>query len=271
MEIGRISKTLSQRKDGVWVAPRFDSISYPKKGHDKMRESESNSFWFDHRFHCISTLLKRYKVKSLLDIGGGNGQISHQLQERLKLECVLLEPGTDAISNAQGKNIGGLINSSLYEAELENESIEAIGMFDVLEHIENDHKFLAETNRILKSTGLIVLTVPAYQWLFSDFDREVGHFRRYSLSRLKTVLKTNGFEIEYGTYLFSLLPIPVYITRLVTRFSKKSAVKKNDHFVDRPLLRQLLKLILLPERWFVNKGVLIPFGSSCLIVAKKKG
>lgn len=269
MDISVISKTLTKRADGVWAAPRFEDISYPSNGHTRIQHSETNSFWFDHRFHCISWLIERSDAKGLLDIGGGNGEISHQLQSQLNIPTALLEPGVEAIQNAKRKNIKIIINSSLFEADFKDNTIGAIGLFDVLEHVEKDHEFLKEVNRILKNRGHLFLTVPAYPWLFSDFDKQVGHYRRYTLNGLNKLLQESGFELVYKTYIFSSLPFPMYVFRALSKLFNRQKAIRRGHFVGQPFVRQLFKVMLSPEKWLVHKGVSIPFGSSCLIVALK--
>ncbi|WP_422358875.1 class I SAM-dependent methyltransferase [Reichenbachiella sp.] len=271
MDIKNISEDLILSDSGIWEAPKSDVISYTENGHELIKDCEEGSFWFKHRQDSISFLTAHYEISSLLDVGGGNGRLSSHLQKR-GIECTLLEPGKQAIINAQSSGLQCLICSSLNEAKFKDNSWEAVGIFDVLEHIESDEAFLQEIHRILKPGGRLFLTVPAYQSLFSDFDREVGHFRRYTLADLRNKLNAIGFNINYKTYLFSVLPVPIVILRLL--FKKRQAdkqIKRNkEHFKDRAFIHRVMSFILSPEKWLVKWRWLIPFGSSCLVVAQKK-
>jgi len=270
MDIGNLSENLKLGNDGIWRAPKSDTISYTRDGHQLIKDCEEGSFWFGHRRDCISILADKFKIKSLLDVGGGNGGVSDYLQKK-GIHCALLEPGSHAIINAKSNGINVLINSSLYEAKFKSNTIDSVGIFDVLEHIEDDLSFIQEINRILKPGGRLLITVPAYMFLFSYFDNEAGHFRRYTLKNLKHKLQNNGFEIDYKTYLFSLLPIPMYFYRLFSRPSSNIQTRRNkEHFKDRFILNEFFRFLLRPEKWLVKWGLIVPFGSSCLVVAKKR-
>ena len=266
-----MSENLKLSSMGIWEAPKTDAISYTENGHELIKDCEEGSFWFKHRLDSISYLTKAYNIQFLLDVGGGNGLISNHLQNN-EIHCALLEPAKEAIINAQNTGLKCLICSSLYEAKFKGDTWESIGIFDVLEHIEDDEIFLQEIHRVLKPNGRLFLSVPAYQALFSDFDREVGHFRRYTLADLTNKLNAVGFEVNYKTYLFSFLPIPIFLFRILFKKKHKDKqVKRNkEHFKDRTFINYCLGLIFRHEKWFLKWRWTLPFGSSCLVVAQKK-
>jgi SAM-dependent methyltransferase len=270
MIVSNLSKHLYRDSDGVWRAPKIDKISYTKDGHNLIKESEKNSFWFKHRRECILIIAKKFKINFLLDVGGGNGHISSFLIKQ-KVEYLLLEPGTQAINNAIAEKVKTVINCSLKEAKFENDSIPTIGLFDVLEHIEDDIAFLEEIHRVLKVDGRLLLTVPAHMILFSNFDKEVGHFRRYSLNNLVTKLRKTGFEIEYRTYFFLPLLFPMIIFRKLRKHDSKTKNRReNEHFKKQHMINRVLAFVVSPEKWLMKMGFSIPFGSSCLVVVKRR-
>lgn len=270
MKINKLSDQLRLSNLGFWEAQRSDEISYIENGHELIKDCEEGSFWFRHRQDIISFLTTNYKTYSLLDVGGGNGRLCYHLQKK-GINCVLIEPGRQAIINAQKLGLSLLINSSLSEAQFKDQTWESVGVFDVLEHIQDDGRFLKEIHRILKPAGRLFITVPAYEFLFSDFDREVGHFRRYTLTGLSNKLRAAGFEINYKSYLFSILLLPFLVTRFMFKkhYTDKQDKRNKEHFKDHVLLNRLLTWVLKPERWFVKWRWQIPFGTSCLVVAQK--
>lgn len=269
MNIDNLSESLIRNSKGIWEATKSDTIFYTKNGHELIKDCEEDSFWFRHRLDCISLLIEKFNITSLLDVGGGNGKVSTFLEKK-GVTCALLEPGIQAIHNAQSNGFKILINSSLREANFKSNSFAAVGLFDVLEHIEDDDSFIKEIHRILKPEGQLVLTVPSYMFLFSSFDREVGHFRRYTLKNLTRKLTENSFSIDYKTYLFLLLPVPMFISRLFKPSASTITRRKKEHFSNSKFLNKVFRILLSLEKSFLIMKWSIPFGSSCLVIAKKR-
>ena len=143
------------------------------------------------------------------DIGGGNGYVAKGLIEA-GIACALIEPGIDGAVAARARGIDPVICARLEDAELPPASIAAAGMFDVLEHIEDEAAALRRVHGLLRPGGRLFLTVPAYQFLFSVDDRIAGHFRRYTIASLTGALLESGFRVELASYMFAPLPPLVF-------------------------------------------------------------
>jgi 2-polyprenyl-3-methyl-5-hydroxy-6-metoxy-1,4-benzoquinol methylase len=264
-------------KDGIWFPPEKAKISYPDSGNINCLQIEENSFWFRHRSRCISLLVKRFSKDVIFwDIGGGNGFVAKGLQNE-GIEVVLVEPGEKGANTALKRGVRHVICSTLEQASLKPNSLLAAGMFDVIEHIEDDVAFLKMVHSSMPSRGHVYITVPAYQALWSHNDEYAGHFRRYTLNSLKKNLQAAGFEPVYKTYIFSVLIIPILIFRTVAQKLFKSKAenvgkieKDQQEHTDSGLLTQLMKPFWNLEFWLIKQKMSIPFGGSCLIVAKKK-
>lgn len=87
---------------------------------------------------------------------------------------------------------------TLESLNLPSNSLYAVGVFDVLEHLEKPKDLLAEVYRVLKPGGICLVTVPAHEWLFSNFDANIGHYRRYSRKNLLCSLDGAGFRTNYS-------------------------------------------------------------------------
>lgn len=269
MDVSKIAPKAQMGGYGFWETGVTEEISYTKDGHNAIQVSESNSFWFEHRKHCVTYAMEGNLQEPVLDVGGGNGLFTKYLQDK-NISSILLEPGVSGALNAVGNGVEQVINGSLYDAGVLSSSVGSVVLLDVLEHIEDDEKFLLELNRILREDGQLFLTVPAFQYLYSSFDKEVGHFRRYTLASLEEKMVRNGFIIDYKSYFFSFLPLPILIGRfLVNKFKKKSKRKSTGHMKKSGLIGGLLQALLWPEQVMIKKKLKIPFGSSCLIIAKK--
>jgi hypothetical protein len=263
-------------KDGIYFCKNNTSISYPEDGNQSCFIIEDNSFWFRHRNNCITESVKKHsKDKLFFDIGGGNGYVSKGLNKS-GIETVVVEPGVQGCVNAKSRGLENIMCATLQDAAFKKESIESAGLFDVVEHIEDDVEFLKTLSEYLKKGGKLYITVPSFKWLWSNEDNFAGHYRRYTLKSLKTVLKKAGYEIEYSTYIFSILPIPILLFRCLPYrlgLAKKSEdLNKNEqeHKEKKGILSGLLNSIWNWEINRIKKNKRIYFGGSCFVVAKKK-
>ncbi len=234
---------------------------------------EDRSFWFRHRNRCIIETVRRFAGAAvLLDIGGGNGYVAKGLVAA-GVRCMLLEPGIDGALAAHARGIDPVICARLEDAGFPAESIAAAGMFDVLEHIEDDAAALREVRRLLQPGGHLFLTVPAYPALFSEDVRLAGHFRRYTLRSLNRVLARSGFEVRFASYMFAPLPPLVFLLRTIpTRLGLRRGADPErdaaDHAPGGLAARVMDELLDLEWQWLAA-GRRVPLGGSCLCVARR--
>lgn len=258
--------------DDIWYSKGTSTISYPEEGNDNCFQIEENSFWFNHRNSVILDLIKMFPPKGcIFDIGGGNGFVTKLMNDN-GYETFLVEPGIHGIKNAKNRGITNLLCSSFGDAQFKKGSISAIGIFDVLEHIENDLDFLKKISWHLEVEGILYLTVPAYQFLWSQEDNSAGHYRRYTLKTLTKLLVDSGFKIRYKTCFFSFLPIPIFLFRTLPYklfHSRKRNIQINEHSQDKGPFGTIINFLLKKERQKINGLKIIPFGGSCIVVAQK--
>jgi len=250
-----------------------NNISFPKEDYDRCFQIEDDSFWFSHRNECISQALRRFPFEgSFLDIGGGNGVVSKRL-EADGISPVVLEPGADGAANAKRRGLERVICSTLDKAELEPKTFGAAGLFDVIEHVEDDVALLRQAHRVLKDSGVVCVTVPAYSWLWSAEDISAGHFRRYTTASLRQSLEAANFDVRYSTYFFAPLTVPLFIFRSLhyrmTKRARREEAAAKDH-VPRPAMKRALEKMLSFERRAIESGRSLPFGTSCLAVGIRR-
>ena len=148
-----------------------------------------------------------------------------------------------------------------------------IGIFDVLEHIEGPNEFLNTLNDLLIKDGRLFITVPAFNSLWSAEDVHAGHYKRYRIKELESMLIGNGFEVLFSTYFFSFLFLPVLFLRAIP--SKIGIYKQNiqrlkDQHSSNATASKLLDIFMNSELSKIRGNKSIKFGSSLLIVAKKR-
>jgi hypothetical protein len=211
----------------------------------------------------------------ILDVGGGNGYVTQRLVQAGH-PAILLEPGEVGVQNAQARGLRPIICSSLQDAGILPGALPAVGLFDVLEHIECDAEFLRTLANLLQNRARLYVTVPALPWLWSDADRGAGHFRRYTQATLLGSLRAAGFRIEYATYFFTYLTLPILVARTArdrlrrrdsTATLQQQAVR--EHMPKQPLVRAALRGLTQLECEVVRRGRTLPIGTSCLAVARR--
>ena len=206
-------QSLRLSEDGIYYASESEAISYPEEGNEACFEVEDQSFWFRHRNDCIRELVRNFPPKEkgpIFDVGGGNGFVAKGLMDA-GWDVVLVEPGPSGARNAKKRGLEHVICGTTHSAGFKNSTLPAIGVFDVVEHIEDDLGFLLHLRDLLKPGGMLYLTVPAYKFLWSHEDVNAGHFRRYTLASMKMKLLEAGLEPIFETYIFGFLTLPVFL------------------------------------------------------------
>jgi 2-polyprenyl-3-methyl-5-hydroxy-6-metoxy-1,4-benzoquinol methylase len=256
---------------GLRIAKRVSEsdISYPSESYDPdLGNSESSGIWATHRANLISEVMKLCGAKVMWEVGSGDGNVAISLKDR-NLAVIGIEP------LAAGANVTTAAGIRTYLGTLEAlclpaNSIDLIGAFDVVEHIEYPEGLLNEIHRVLKPNGTLILSAPAHQFLYSDFDKSIGHFRRYSRSKLQNVLEDVGFRENKLEYIFSIFVVPAILLRVVpTLFGRNrdsKATIQSDKRMNKILsiFTPLIRVLLRCER-YVN----LPFGLSLMSVSKK--
>jgi SAM-dependent methyltransferase len=184
----------------------------------------------------------------------------------------VLEPGVVGARNARSRGIRGVVCATLEQAAFAPGSFGATGLFDVVEHVEDDVGLLRSIHQVLRPGGIVCVTVPAYEWLWSAEDEHAGHFRRYTLASIRRVLERASFAVQYETYLFAPLVAPIFVLRSLRHRlfgeppSTKDASAAREHDPS-PRARALMERLLAPEPRLIREGRTIPVGTSCLVVA----
>jgi SAM-dependent methyltransferase len=270
-----IAPNLELGPEGWWSSRSVSDVSYPEEGNALCFAVEDSSFWFGHRNRCILEVLKLFPPPGVFfDVGGGNGYVARGIQESGS-EVVLVEPGLAGVRNAVNRGIRQVVRATLEDAGVLPGTIPAVGLFDVVEHIQEDHGFLAAIHRLMAPGGRMYITVPAYQALWSNEDKLAGHARRYTIPAMTAVLQKAGYEIEFATYFFGFLPLPVLLFRalpyrLGVASSKMSEEGVRSDHEPNPLGAWVLQSLMRRELAKIAKGRTIRMGGSCLVVARKR-
>lgn len=273
MRIEDFSSTLIRNADGIYVASESHSVSYPVDGHMDCFQVEDRSFWFKHRNECIGAMISRHPFDgTLFDIGGGNGYVSQMLAQQ-GFDVALVEPGYVGALNAhKQRGLPQVIASTVEDANFHPQSIDAMGMFDVIEHIDGDRAFLEKMAPLIKMGGRLYLTVPCHGWLWSRADVDAGHYRRHTAQSLRVLLE-GLFEIDYLSYFFGPLVLPQFLLRALPfrlGLGRKAGLSAEaEHGAKNGQIVSLLNKLLAREAIKIRSGEQLRFGASCLLAAHR--
>jgi SAM-dependent methyltransferase len=235
--------------------------------YQEMSILEEKHWWFVSRRKLIKRLLNKHLAEldqiQILEIGcgtGGNlmmlGEFGHVLGVEMNLDAEAYSRRKTQDLNQINVVSGSAPNNlPLKESDL----FDAICLFDVLEHIDEDSETLTKLINHLKPTGKIFITVPAYQWLWSAHDDFNHHKRRYTKRNLSNLLKKTGLsKIKVGYFNTFLFPLAALVRLVERAFGKQTSAG-----VGRPnaLTNQILKNVFGSEVTISSRG-LFPFGLS---------
>jgi len=272
--LAEIAENLRQSEAGIWVAGSREELSYPDDAREWLFSLEEDSWWFHHRNSVICSLARAFPpAGEIFDVGGGNGVVSLALQ-RAGFPVVLLEPGAAGARNARKRGLPDVVCSTLQAAGFRSGSFPAAGLFDVIEHIEDDVGFLRELGRCVAPAGRIYVSVPAHAWLWSAEDEYAGHQRRYSEASLRETFARAGLRVEYLTFIFALLPLPMFLLRRATSLLGRSQTpgsRVEGHLkIQSGWKTWLLERAEGLEARRVAARRRVPFGASILAVVQNK-
>ncbi len=235
-----------------------------------MAEVEEVHWWFRARRDILAATLEKLHLgqnAKILEAGCGTGGNLAMLDHFGKLHA--FEPDPEARTVAQSKHVITIEAGGLPDGVPENfKDLDLICAFDVLEHIDDDHAAATALFERLRDGGGLVVTVPAFAWLWSRHDDAVQHKRRYTRKRLVTVLQNAGFEIARCSYFNTLLFPLVAVIRLGRRLLRIEGDGTQEMALPGRLVNRLLYDLFGFERQLLARFDL-PFGVSLLAVAHR--
>jgi SAM-dependent methyltransferase len=234
----------------------------------RLGDMERTHFWFTGRRRLIGRLVERFLPPApgrILELGPGMGSNIEDLSQR-GYRVTAVDLLADVFSELQRRAPGiQLVQADSADLPIREESFEGAVALDVLEHVD-DRKTLFHLHRVLRPAGVLMLTVPAFPFLWSYRDVAAGHIRRYRKQGLVSILNEAGFSVKYfGYYQFFL-----FMLAIISRFAGKRSPLLRD-FEDLPP-RPLNSMFSRINRIEVDLGrrVRWPMGSSLVVVCQKR-
>lgn len=229
-----------------------------KTAFELLRKAES-SWWYFGRERAVESVLSHINIEdtqTALDYGAGFGGMYPTLAQYAQIiDAVEPEKSVCEVAKLRGYRAVGTSDQ-----ELPHTRYGLIGLFDVLEHIESDNTFLLHAKELLTPDGRIIVTVPAYMWLWSSHDVEHQHFRRYTKESLAAAFEEAGYQVEFISYWNCAMLIPASILRLLGH--------TGDGGLTPPRLINYILTRLMQCEGAVLRKLPLPFGLSVTAVAR---
>jgi len=234
----------------------------------EMHKLEAQHWWFRAKRRVVISLIEKYldcrASPRFLDLGCGTGAMLSELE--VVGDVVGMDSSPDAISYASRHNGARLLEGTVPGdlARIEGD-FDCVLMLDLLEHLDDDLGSLRAASRLLAPGGILVVTVPAYQWLYAPRDREHHHRRRYTRREVGSLLLAAGLEVELLSYYNTFLFPPAAIIRLLSKLRGEET--GGDLSVPPRVLNRALETVFASER-FLLPCLSLPFGLSIISVAR---
>ncbi|MEM1138693.1 MAG: class I SAM-dependent methyltransferase [Pseudomonadota bacterium] len=239
-----------------------------KAAYLEMAQVENDHWWFRARRTILREQLAALSPNGsskVLEVGAGPGGNLAMLRDFGEVTACEMDEEARDIATSRHPDIRVAYGKLPETLPFDDEQFDIIAMFDVIEHIEDDVGALARLRPVAEGGGRLILTTPAYQWMWSAHDVRLHHFRRYTKGRLKTVLETAGWQIDKIGY-FNTFLFPLAAAARVKDKVTKSTVPTGMAVPPKPF-GSMLEGVFSSERHWLKHGT-FPFGLSLLALAK---
>jgi SAM-dependent methyltransferase len=238
----------------------------------KMFHLEDTYWWFVARRRLVGNLVARYRPRQsplrILDVGCGTGATLGVLSEYGEVTGV--DSSRDALRFCRQRGHRNLVLAQAERLPVLSESVDVITGLDLLEHIPDDGAAVRELARALRPGGLLVITVPAYPFLWSEHDEALSHIRRYRARRLRHLLEGADLRVERLSPLITSLLPAIAALRLLQRLRLRKRGDARTAYIEPPrsVNRLLTWLLGIESAWLIRFN--LPVGVSLLAVARKQ-
>jgi SAM-dependent methyltransferase len=230
-------------------------------------EAEDRHWWYRGRRTVLERVLTDLRLPArarILDAGCGSGRNMVEFARHGTVTGI--ELSAPSVALGRGRGAGEVVEGSVLDMPFEADAFDLAASLDVIEHLQDDLQALRELRRVVAPGGSLLVTVPAYQWLWSGHDEINHHFRRYTRRSLQRIGEQAGWHQVRTTYFNSLLLPAAILLRVLDRFNRKTTESSLDLWVPPAPVNWLLERPLALEAAMIGRGGRIPAGLSLLAV-----
>lgn len=240
---------------------------------------EDKHWWFASRTRAILAYLDRYlgpgqNGRLVLDVGCGAGNMAHHLAHYGRVIGVDNNPKPLEVARQRGLDVR---LGSADDLPFADTMFDLVALLDTVEHVPNEHGVFGECYRVLKPGGKLLVTVPAFMWLWSNNDVLNAHQRRYTRAELKAKLIHHGFRVLRASY-NNFFVFPLAVALILVRRGRAEPQLASPHFHDEAYQVEMepapagLNGLLAGIGWLeaqLLKQISLPIGTSILCIAER--
>ena len=234
-------------------------MSHDTMPHYPGKELEALSFAVNyHRW--ILDEFEPYLGETIAEVGAGIGSVSKLLLEKSIKRLFAFEPSQNMyplLAEELRREERAQAINDFFSPRYAHAGFDSVVYINVLEHIQDDHTELANALKVLRPQGHVLVFAPALAWLYSDFDRQIGHFRRYTKQELSRLVRDVGFTLVKARYFDFGGILPWYISLVVLR----NSLSNGGVFLYDKLAVPMMRLL--------ERAVPSPIGKNVLLIAQK--
>jgi SAM-dependent methyltransferase len=237
--------------------------------YDAMYHLEDSYWWYVARRELANELLRqeirgRESVR-ILDVGCGTGA---NMKDFTRLGAAIgIDSSMEALHFCRSRGIGAVAMSPVEDLPFARGAFDIVTALDILEHTDDDLRCLREIRRVCTPHGLLLITVPAYGFLWSEHDEALKHRRRYTAHELRNKLVVCGFEVVRTSYFITTLFFPILAFRIWQGLRKNSTYPRTSHYLlPNSINSALVGLLALERKVFQQMN--LPFGVSIVALAR---
>jgi len=239
----------------------------------KLEAIEGEHWFYTGKRHIVFDSLRKANAlaadRLLVDCGAGTGRFVREA--RAQCQAIAVDDHEESLAIAR-RQLGdeAVRRGSCVELPFADGAADIVTALDVIEHVEDDARAVREMTRILKPGGVMVITVPAFQVLWSDWDVILHHFRRYRREPLRALLTGAGLEVQRCDYInVAAFPAVLALRKWRTLFPQPAAAQgpRMEEKIPPPWLNRLLFAAFVGPA--CQTAISFPFGVGLLAVARK--
>jgi len=239
----------------------------------KRRRLEAGYWLFRARRELLVTLIRRTggsPDSKILDAGCGGGLLISLLRKKGYKDIFGIDLSKMMVGLCRERGIINVSRQDCTETTFDDNFFDVIIAADVLEHLEDDAVALREWKRILKNNGRLIITVPAFDFLWSHHDEICHHYRRYSKPDLISALSAANYSVGRVSFWNCSLFFPLALMRIFQKIFLRGKAGQSDQLYElNPFINNLLFQLLRLENRIIN-WINFPVGISICAVAQKR-
>jgi SAM-dependent methyltransferase len=236
---------------------------------EELIQLEDSYWWHVAKRKLVTSILKKEFAPPGRLVEGGIGSARNLVVFReLGYRVTGFDVMTESVDHARRRGLDDVrIHDLSLPWPLEPDSTDVVVLLDVLEHLQDPVEVMKHVRRILKPGGGIVFTVPAYRWLYGDWDKRLGHFRRYTAHEMKRQAAAAGLHVHNMTH-WNAFTFPAAVAVRGYQRLFPAAERGTEFPRVTAAMNQMLLSMAGVERWLVRNSR-VPFGLSLVGVLKK--